>query len=124
MSASSNRCSKPIETSTVAIPVRLRRTGAFHSQANLSWAKGEGIVDAAFDRKGTLAIDDMVSSSWIYKQLRSFSRWHRRVHLVGQAASSGWTAAPGKGWEHFRQYVQASVVSYNLLVLASLASLD
>ena len=86
MSASSNRCSKPIETSTVAIPVRLRRDRGFYSQANLSWAKGEGIVDAAFDRKGTLAIDDMVSSSWIYKQLRRFRAgiegcisWAKRV---------------------------------------------
>ena len=38
--------------STVAIPVRLRVESRIFSQANLSWAKGEGIVAAAFDRRG------------------------------------------------------------------------
>ena len=40
-------------------------------------------------------------------------------------SAQGWvyrifTRCTWKGWEHFRQYVQASVVSYNLLVLARL----
>ena len=100
-------------------PRQIAADRGFYSQANLSWAKGEGIVDAAFDRRGTLAIDDMVSSSWIYKQLRRFRAgiegcisWAKRVFGLDRCT---W-----KGWEHFRQYVQASVVSYNLLVLARL----
>ena len=100
-------------------PRQMAADRGFYSQDNLSWAKGQGIQDAAFDRKGTLQIDDMVRSSWIYKQLRRFRAgiegcisWAKRVFGLNRCT---W-----KGWAHFRQYVQASVVSYNLLVLARL----
>ncbi len=91
----------------------------FYSQANLNWAKGEGIQDAAFDRKGNLQIGDMVRSSWLYKQLKRF-----RAGIEGCISMLkrvfGLDRCTWKGWEHFNQYVQASVVSYNLLVLARL----
>ena len=100
-------------------PRQMAADRGFYSQDNLGWAKGEGIQDAAFDRKGSLRIDDRVRSSWIYKQLRRFRAgiegcisWAKRVFGLDRCT---W-----KGWEHFRQYVQASVVSYNLLVLARL----
>ena len=100
-------------------PRQMAADRGFYSQANLTWAKGEGIQDAAFDRKGSLPISEMVRSSWLYKQLRRFRAgiegcisWLKRVFGLDRCT---W-----KGWEHFQQYVQASVVSYNLLVLARL----
>ena len=84
-------------------------------------------MDAAFDRKkcALWRSTSMVSSSWIYKQLRRF-----RAGIEGCISWTlkrvfGLDRCTWKGWEHFQSYVhvQASVVSYNLLVLARLASL-
>ena len=69
-----------------------RRTGAFTDQAILRRAPSEGIVDARLlCPTALLAIDDMVSSSWIYKQLRRFRAgiegcisWAKRVFGLDQ----------------------------------------
>lgn len=100
-------------------PRQIAADRGFYSKPNLTWAKGEGIQDAAFDRKGSLQIGDMVRSSWLYKQLKRF-----RAGIEGCISMLkrvfGLDRCTWKGWEHFKQYVQASVVSYNLLVLARL----
>jgi len=89
----------------------------FYSGANLKSAKEQGIRDVSFEGKGSVKIEQMVRSSWIYKQLRRF-----RAGIEGCISHLkrvfGLRRCTWKGWEHFRQYVQASVVSYNLLVLA------
>lgn len=99
-----------------------RQTAAdqgFYSGGNLKSAKGHGIKDVSFECKGKVKVEKMVQSTWIYKQLRRFRAgiegcisWLKRVF--------GLRRCTWKGWEHFRQYVQASIVSYNLLVLSRL----
>ncbi len=93
--------------------------GGFASEENLAWAKGEGIKDVAFAKKGRLKVLDMVRSSWVYRQLRRF-----RAGIEGCISMLkrvfGADRCTWKGRRHFRQYVQLSVVSYNLLVLARL----
>jgi IS5 family transposase len=93
--------------------------GGFASQDNLRWAKKQGISDVAFAKKGKLKVPDMVRSSWVYRQLRRF-----RAGIEGCISMLkrvfGVDRCTWKGWEHFQQYVQMSVVSYNLLVLARL----
>lgn len=98
-------------------PRQMAADQGFYSSANLKSAKQQGIRDVSFECKGSVQIENMVRSSWIYKQLRRFRAgiegcisWLKRVF--------GLRRCTWKGWEHFRQYVQASVVSYNLLVLA------
>jgi transposase, IS5 family len=100
-------------------PRQMAADQGFYSGANLESAKGHGIQDVGFERKGSVKIEAMVRSSWIYKQLRRFRAgvegcisWLKRIF--------GLRRCTWKGWEHFLQYVQASVVSYNLLVLARL----
>lgn len=101
-------------------PRQIAADRGFYSGSNLKWARQrEGLQDAAFDRKGSVKISDMARSSWIYRQLKRFRAgiegcvsWLKRVFGLNRCT---W-----KGWEHFCQYVQASVVSYNLLVLARL----
>jgi IS5 family transposase len=102
-----------------SFPRQMAADQGFYSQANLDSAKGNGIQDVSFECKGSIQIENMVRSAWIYKQLRRFRAgiegcisWLKRVFGLRRCS---W-----KGWEHFRQYVQASVVSYNLLVLARL----
>ena len=46
--------------------------GGFASSDNLKWAKNQGVQDVAFAKKCGLKIQDMVRSSWVYKQLRRF----------------------------------------------------
>lgn len=100
-------------------PRQIAADRGFYSGANLQWAKGEGIEDAALARKGSVKISDLVRSSWIYKQLTRF-----RAGIEGCISHLkrvfGLDRCTWKGWEHFKQYVRASVVAYNLLVLARL----
>lgn len=100
-------------------PRQIAADRGFYSGANLEWAKGEGIEDAALARKGSVKISDLVRSSWIYKQLTRFRAGIEAVisHLK---RVFGLDRCTWKGWEHFKQYVRASVVAYNLLVLARL----
>lgn len=94
--------------------------GGFASQDNLAMAKSKpGLKDVAFAKKRGLTIESMVSSSWVYKQLRRFRAgiegcisMLKRVFGLGRCH---W-----KGWPHFQQYLQLSILSYNLLVLARL----
>lgn len=92
----------------------------FASQENLRKAKQEmKIADMAFAKKCGLKITDMVKSSWVYEKLRRF-----RAGIEGCISHLkrifGWDRCNWRGWRHFQQYVQLSVVSYNLVVLARL----
>lgn len=73
----------------------------------------------AFAKKRGLKIENMVRSSWIYRQLRRF-----RAGIEGCISTLkrvfGLDRCPWKGWAHFQRYVQLSVVAYNLIVLARL----
>ncbi len=93
--------------------------GGFASSDNLKWAKDQGVQDVAFAKKCGLKIQDMVRSSWVYKQLRRF-----RAGIEGCISTAkrvfGLTRCLWKGWSHFQRYVHLSVVSYNLVVLARL----
>ena len=93
--------------------------GGFASSDNLKWAKNQGVQDVAFAKKCGLKIQDMVRSSWVYKQLRRF-----RAGIEGCISTAkrvfGLTRCLWKGWSHFQRYVHLSVVSYNLVVLARL----
>ena len=93
--------------------------GGFATQDNLQWGKKQGIEDVAFAKKRNLKVPDMVRSSWVYRQLRRF-----RAGIEGCISMLkrvfGVDRCTWKGWDHFQQYVQLSVLSYNLLVLARL----
>lgn len=93
--------------------------GGFASPKNLQWAKDQGIQDVVFAKKAGLKVKNMARSSWVYRQLRRF-----RAGIEGCISTLkrafGLGCCLWKGWEHFQQYVYASVVSYNLVVLARL----
>ncbi len=94
--------------------------GGFASKENLALAKSKpGLKDVAFAKKRGLTIESMVSSNWVYKQLRRF-----RAGIEGCISMLkrvfGADRCTWKGWQHFQQYIQLSVFSFNLLVLARL----
>ena len=61
----------------------------------------------------------MVRSSWVYQQLKRF-----RAGIEGCIGTLkhtfGLHRCSWKGWPHFQSYVHASVLTYNLVVLARL----
>ncbi len=73
----------------------------------------------AFARKCELKIENMVSSSWVYKQLRRFRTGIEGCISMAKRAF-GLTRCLWKGWSHFQCYAHLSVLSYNLLVLKQL----
>ncbi len=101
------------------VPRQSAWDGGFASAANLSWAKEQGVQDVAFSKKCGLTVESMVRSSWVYKQLKRF-----RAGIEGCIGTLkhtfGLHRCTWKGWPHFQSYVHASVLTYNLVVLARL----
>ena len=100
------------------MPGQAGSDGGFSSRPNLDWAKQDKkIRDVAFPPKGRMKLSEMVRSSWVYKQLKKFRNGIEgcisMLKRVFGADRCTW-----KGWDHFCQYVQLSVVSFNLLVLS------
>ena len=99
------------------VPRQSAWDGGFASAANLRWAKEQGVQDVAFSKKCGLTVESMVRSSWVYKQLKRF-----RAGIEGCIGTLkhtfGLHRCSWKGWPHFQSYVHASVLTYNLVVLA------
>jgi len=92
--------------------------GGFASRDNLQWAK-QHVKDVAFAKKCGFQVEQMVKSSWVYRQLRRF-----RAGIEGCISTLkrvfGLRRCGWKGWQHFQQYVHLSVVTFNLVVLSRL----
>lgn len=91
--------------------------GGFASRANLDELKVLGVEDVAFAKRGTMTIGEMVKSTWVYRRLRNFRAGVEGV-ISFLKRSFGLDRCRWSGFRSFRAYVQASVVSCNLLVLA------
>ena len=91
--------------------------GGFASRANLADIKALGVEDVAFHKRCRLAIQDMVKSTWVYRQLRAF-----RAGIEGIISflkrGFGLGRCAWRGFQSFCAYVQASVVACNLLSMA------
>jgi IS5 family transposase len=91
--------------------------GAFASRANLTALRGLGVLDAVFTKSQGLPVHEMARSSWIFRALRHF-----RAGVEGCISflkrCFGLDRCTWKGFASFLAYVQASVFSANLLVLA------
>ena len=98
-------------------PRQVAADGAFATRDNLASAKKRGLADVVFAKKRGLSVDDMASSTWVYRQLRNF-----RAGIEGMISflkrAFGLSRCTWKGAESFASYVGASVVSANLLLLA------
>ena len=100
-------------------PRQVSADGGFASQKNLETAKGRGVKDVAFAKRKGLSVLDMVKSKWVYKQLRNF-RAGIEANISRLKRSFGFSRCDWTGWIGFQQYVWSALVSYNLLVLASI----
>jgi IS5 family transposase len=98
-------------------PSQAAADGALATKDNLASAKERGVGDVVFAKKRGLSVEDMASSTWVYRQLRNF-----RAGIEGIISFLkrvfGLARCTWKGAESFASYVGASVVSANLLLLA------
>ena len=99
-------------------PLKSAFDGGFSSQENLKKAKGKkGLKDVCFSKGRGLNVKDMCRSNWVYKQLRNF-RAGIESGISWLKRSLGLDRCLWKGFESFKSYVWASIVSANLLTIA------
>lgn len=98
-------------------PRQVAFDGGFASKMNLSDIKNLGVNDVAFSKRRGLEIADMTKSLWVYRRLRDF-----RAGIEGCISflkrCFGLDRCSWRSFPSFKAYVQASVLSFNLLVLA------
>ena len=91
--------------------------GGYASRSNLEAIKAAGVKDVAFHKKRGLQISEMAKSTWVFKRLKDFRAgieggisFLKRVFGLDRCT---WRSRPS-----FHSYVWASVVSFNLLIMA------
>ncbi len=91
--------------------------GGFATKSNLAQIKALGSTDVVFHKRCGIEIEDMASSTRVYKKLRAF-----RAGIEGTISFLkrvfGLERCTWRGFDSFKSYVQASVLSCNLLVIA------
>ncbi len=99
-------------------PLKAAFDGGFSSQENPKKAKEKkGLKEVCFSKSRGLDIKDMCRSSWMFKQLRNF-RAGIESGISWLKRSLGLNRCLWKGFESFKSYVWASIVSANLLTMA------
>jgi IS5 family transposase len=102
-----------------AVPRQVAADGGYASRDNLAQAKARGVRDMAFHKKSGLKIEDMVRSHWVYRKLRNF-RAGIEAGISCLKRAYGLARCTWRGLAHFKAYVWASAVAYNLALLARL----
>lgn len=91
--------------------------GGFASTRNLADIKAVGVKDVAFSKRRGLEVSEMTRSAWVYRRLRDF-----RAGIEGCISflkrCFGLNRCTWRSFASFKAYVHASVLSFNLLVLA------
>jgi IS5 family transposase len=98
-------------------PLKAALDGGFASKDNLEKAKSKNIKDVCFAKKRGLKETDMCRSQYVYKRLRRF-RAGIEAGISWLKRSFGFNRCAWKGWQSFKSYVWATVVSANLLTIA------
>lgn len=98
-------------------PLKVCFDGGFASKDNLKLAKGRKIKDVCFAKKRGLKETEMCRSEYVYQHLRRF-RAGIESGISWLKRCMGFARCTWKGWEAFKSYVWASIVSANLLTIA------
>jgi len=98
-------------------PRQVAFDGGYTSRDNLQSIKAKGVNDVVFHKKRGLEISDMAKSAWVFKRLKNF-----RAGIEGCISFLkrvfGMTRCTWCTFASFKSYVWASVVSFNLLIMA------
>jgi len=99
------------------MPRQVAADDGFASTANAERALKMGVEDIAFGGKLPNELTRWVRSAWVQKMLRRFRAGIEGVLSAGKRAF-GLTRCTWRGWPGFQTYVWASLVAWNLQVLA------
>jgi IS5 family transposase len=99
------------------VPEEVAFDGAFASRANLSELKEMGVEEVGFSKGRGLAVEEMVSSRWVYHLLRCFRAGIESV-ISFLKRCAGLSRCLWRGFASFKAYVWSSIISANLLTLA------
>lgn len=98
-------------------PRQAAMDGGFTSKENLQRAKALGVQDMCFHKKRGLLVSEMTRSTWVYRRLRDF-----RAGIEGMISflkrAFGLRRCTWRGELSFTSYVQASILTANMLTLA------
>jgi IS5 family transposase len=100
-------------------PRQVAADGGYASQHNLTTANARGVEDVAFHKKRGLAVEDMVKSRRVYRELRNF-RAGIEAGISCLKRAYGSTRCTWRGLDHFKTYIWSAVVAHNLVLLARL----
>jgi IS5 family transposase len=99
------------------VPLKAAFDGGFASKANLQKIKELGVRDVTFRKKRGLKISEMAKSTWVYKRMCDF-----RAGIEGMISflkrCFGLRRCNWHGYESFKSYAWASVLTANLLLMA------
>jgi len=99
------------------VPLKAAFDGGFASKANLQQIKELGARDVTFQKKRGLTIAEMAKSTWVYKRMCDF-----RAGIEGMISflkrCFGLRRCNWQGYESFKSYAWASVLTANLLLMA------
>jgi transposase, IS5 family len=99
------------------VPRQVAFDGNYTSEENLRQAKEMGVKDVCFTRRRGLEIEEMASSTRIYRLLKRF-RAGVEATISYLKRVFGLTRCTWRGEESFQSYVWSSVVTANLVILA------
>lgn len=98
-------------------PRQISMDGGFASKSNLADIKELGVQDVAFSKRRGLAVADMAKSDWVYRRLKRFRAGiESNISLLKRCF--GLDRCTWRSLRSFKAYTWASLVAYNLLLLA------
>lgn len=99
------------------VPLKTAFDGGFASKDNLEKIKNLGVRDVTFRKKRGLKISEMAKSTWVYKRMCDF-----RAGIEGMISfvkrCFGLRRCNWHGYESFKSYAWASILTANLLLMA------
>lgn len=106
-----------LEEPLTRLPSEVAMDGGFASKSNLAELKELGLTNVCFAKKRGLSIDDMVADKRTFRRLRNF-RSMIEASFSWLKRSFGLDCCNWSGFESFRAYAWAAVITHNLVVMA------
>jgi len=99
------------------LPSELAMDGGFASKSNLDELKQLGLTNVCFAKRRGLSVDDMVGDKRTFRRLRNF-RSMIEASFSWLKRSFGLDCCNWRGFESYRSYAWAAVITHNLVVMA------
>jgi len=106
-----------LERPLAAVPSEVSMDGGFASKSNVTDLKELGVENVCFAKKGGLQIEDMCGDTRTFRRLRNF-RSMIEATFSWLKRSFGLHRCNWRGFQSFRAYAWAAVITHNLVIMA------